>query len=61
VSHTVTNVWCTELGTTLLIGFANTTDDPAYFRCLNSSSVRQRTGYRQVPLPLVPRTRARRF
>ncbi len=35
VSRTVTTVWCTELGTTLLIGFANTTEIPAYFHCLN--------------------------
>ena len=38
-THTVTTAWCTELGTTLLNGFANTTDIPAYFRCLSSSSV----------------------
>jgi hypothetical protein len=55
VSPTVTTAWCTELGTTLLIGFPNTTDIPAYFRRLNSSSVRQVTGSRQVPSRLVPR------
>jgi hypothetical protein len=39
VPRTVTTAWCTELGTTLLNGFTNTTDNPAYFRCLNSFSV----------------------
>jgi len=39
VSRTVTTAWCTELGTTLLIGFEDTTEIPAYFRCLNSFSV----------------------
>ena len=39
VPRTVTTDWCTELGTTLLNGFINTTDNPAYFRCLNSLSV----------------------
>ena len=39
MSRTVTTAWCTELGTTLLNGFINTTDNPAYFRCLNSLSV----------------------
>lgn len=47
VSQTVTTAWCTELGTTLLNGFTNTTDNPAYFRCLNSFSVRQQLGPRQ--------------
>jgi hypothetical protein len=54
VSQTVTTAWCTELGTTLLIGFENTTEHPAYFRCLNSFSVRQQLGPRQVPSHLVP-------
>ena len=40
-THTVTTVWCTELGTKLLNGFANTTDYPAYFRCPNAFSVAQ--------------------
>ena len=34
VSQAVTIVYRTELGTTLLIGFENTTAIPAYFRCL---------------------------
>jgi hypothetical protein len=33
VLRTVTTVWCTGLGTTLLIGFESTTVIPAYFRC----------------------------
>src|SRR4030095_9831249 len=41
VLRTVTTVWCTELGTTLLIGFESTTVIPAYFRCLSPSSVHQ--------------------
>jgi hypothetical protein len=39
VPRTVTTARCTEPGTTLLNGFTNTTDNPAYFRCLNSFSV----------------------
>ena len=35
VSHTITTVWCTELGTTLPYGSANTTVNPAYFPRLN--------------------------
>lgn len=54
VSHTVTTNWRTELGTTLLNGFANTTEIPAYFRCLNSSVCTCRPQSRQVPLPLAP-------
>jgi len=45
VSRTVTTAWCTELGTTLLNGFTNTTDNPAYFRCLNSFSVHHPARY----------------
>src|ERR1035438_8135579 len=34
--QTVTTVWRTELGTTLVNGFNSTTDASAYFHCLNS-------------------------
>ena len=48
VSRTVTTAWCTELGTTLPNGFTNnTTDNPAYFRCLNSFSVHHPARLRQ--------------
>ena len=36
VRRTVTIVYRTELGTTLLIGFESTTDIPAYFQSLSS-------------------------
>ena len=51
VSRTVTTAWCTELGTTLLNGFTNTTDNPAYFRCLNSFSVHHRAWLRRFLFP----------
>jgi hypothetical protein len=55
VLRTVTTVWCTELGTTLLIGFESTTVIPAYFRCLSPSSVHQPAASNQVPFPLALR------
>src|SRR4029434_3622269 len=59
VVRTVTTVWCTELGTTLLIGFESTTVIPAYFRCLSPSSVHQSAASNQVPFPVVPAARSR--
>jgi hypothetical protein len=52
--RTVTTVWCTGLGTTLLIGFESTTIIPAYFRCLSPSSVLPSAGLSHVPFPFGP-------
>jgi hypothetical protein len=47
--QTVTTVWRTELGTTLLIGFNSTTVLTAYFRSLSIPSLPQTPASRQVP------------
>jgi hypothetical protein len=59
--QTVTTVWRTELGTTLLNGFNSTTDESAYFRYLCFISLQRTAGSRQVPLPYGPAYRALRF
>jgi hypothetical protein len=62
VSQTVTTAWRTELGTTLLIGFENTTEIPAYFRCPNSFSVLHSADLvTPSSFPLGPATRVARF
>jgi len=52
--QTVTTVWRTELGTTLLNGFNSTTDESAYFRYLCFISLQRTASSRQVPLPYGP-------
>src|ERR1017187_227594 len=48
--QTVTTVWRTELGTTLLIGFNSTTVLSAYFRYLGIHQCPATAAMRQVPL-----------
>ena len=47
--QTVTTVWRTKLGTTLLIGFNSTTASSAYFRFLGPPSLPRTSPSRQVP------------
>ena len=55
IAAAVTNVWGTELGTTLLNGLKGTTDGSAYFRRLTATLIiPNRRGMREVnkvPLP----------
>jgi len=53
VSKAVTTDWGTELGTTLLNGFDNTTDYPAYFHLPGISSVCT-TGHERSSFPSGP-------
>jgi len=62
LSQTVTTVWRTELGTTLLDGFNSTTDGLAYFHYLCSYQFAMNHPYKPSSSPVWPRaTRADRF